>query len=500
MTQTLESLVGEGGDVVIAGLAHDSRRVTPGALFFCVPGLDHDGHAFAADAVRRGAVALVVERSLDVDVPQVRMPDVRAAMPPIAARYFGNPSAEIPVVGVTGTDGKTTTASMIAAVLRAAHGSCGVLGTVETVIGGRRERPVLTTPEAIDVQRGLRAMVEAGDAACVMEVSSHGLAMQRVDSVGFDATVFTNLSRDHLDYHSSMSDYFHAKRRLLVDRPGVAIVNAGDDHGRVLALHDETVTFAVGRKGDYRGDVERTTLDGTLFRLSSAAGAAELTLSLPGRHNVENALAAFATAVELGVDPDLALEAIDHFPGVPGRFQLVDEGQSFAVVVDFAHTPAGLEAVLRTAREVAECRVLCVFGCAGGRDRGARAPMGEVASRLADVVILTTDDPKGEDPADIVEQIRAGADVRARVVLDREEAIRAAIQAARRGDLVLLAGRGHEDLQLTADGDIPFDDVEVARKALRATARRGAGSERSPRSRTGATALQRRRWPPRRGR
>ena len=486
---------GAGGAVEISGLAYDSRAVRPGELFFCVSGFRSDGHDFAAQAVARGAAALVVERRLDLDVPQVVVDSVRAAMAPIAARFFHDPTSELRVVGVTGTNGKTTTAYLVRALLEATGEQCGLLGTVKSVVGSV-ERPVTrTTPEAIDLQRDFRAMLEGGDRACAMEVSSHALELGRSDGINFAAAVFTNISRDHLDFHDTMEDYFQAKRRLFCPRtpaagpasapqrwlahaPGVSVVNVGDPYGRRLAAEiDGARTFAVDAPADYSATALRCDFDGCSFMLRSPHGERNLTLPMPGRFNVANALAALAAADVLGGDFDVLVAALERGVRVPGRFEPVEEGQDFAVLVDYAHTPDSLENVLRAAIELArpseraQGRVVCVFGAGGDRDRGKRPVMGEIAARLADVVLVTSDNPRSEDPEQIIAEIVAGVAPApaVRSIVDRRAAIVEAIASARKGDVVVIAGKGHEQGQEFAGGDkVPFDDVAVAREALRA--------------------------------
>jgi UDP-N-acetylmuramoyl-L-alanyl-D-glutamate--2,6-diaminopimelate ligase len=495
-------LAGKAAGVEITGLAYDSRKVAPGTLFFCVPGFSSDGHEFAADAARAGAAALVVERPLGLGVPEVVVESARATMAPVAARFYGDPASELRVVGVTGTNGKTTTAYLVRALLEATGEQCGLLGTVKSVIGGR-ERPVArTTPEAIDLQADLRAMLDGGDRACAMEVSSHALELGRTDAIEFAAAVFTNVSRDHLDFHASMEDYFQAKRRLFVSAapPAVSVVNVGDPYGRRLAGEIEGVrTFAVDAPADCSATDLRCGFDGCRFTLDTPDGRRQVALPMPGRFNVANALGALAATHALGGELDVLIGALERGVRVPGRFEPVDEGQGFAVLVDYAHTPDSLENVLRAARELVEHgggeqgRVLCVFGAGGDRDRGKRPLMGEIAARLADVAIVTSDNPRSEDPERIIEEIMdgvvaavgearacqgVGADAATgtvRSLTDRQEAIEEAIATARRGDVVVIAGKGHEQGQEFADGRrVPFDDVTVARAALRAATQAGA--------------------------
>jgi UDP-N-acetylmuramoyl-L-alanyl-D-glutamate--2,6-diaminopimelate ligase len=462
-----------GGDVEISSLAYDNRQVVPGTLFFCVPGFTRDGHEFAPDAVARGAAALVVERPLGLGVPEVVVASVRAAMGPAAARFHGDPTAELEVVGITGTNGKTTTAFLVRALLEAAGRQCGLLGTVTAFVGGV-ERPVeRTTAEAIDLQRDFRAMRDGGDVACAMEVSSHALELGRADAVHVAAAVFTNLTQDHLDFHPTMEDYFRAKRRLFLgggEPPRVAVVNVDDDYGRRLAqeLGDAVLTFAIDREASYRATELESGFAGSSFTALTPEGPIALRTPLPGRFNVQNVLGAVAAVRALGVSLEQIAEALPQAGRVPGRFEPVDEGQPFAVLVDYAHTPDSLENVLRAARPLTQRRLWCVFGCGGDRDRRKRPLMGEIAARLADGVIVTSDNPRSEEPQAIVREILAGAGDGVEAELDRRVAIGKAIAGAQEGDVVVIAGKGHEQGQEFAGGEkVPFDDVAVAREALR---------------------------------
>jgi UDP-N-acetylmuramoyl-L-alanyl-D-glutamate--2,6-diaminopimelate ligase len=503
------------GSVEIAALAYDSRRMRPGALFFCVSGLRSDGHDFAEAAVAAGAAALVVERPLGLGVPELLVQSSRAAMGPLAARFYGEPSSELRVVGVTGTNGKTTTAHLVRALLEAGGERCSLLGTVESVIAGEHRPATRTTPEAIDLQGDFRAMLDGGERWCAMEVSSHALALGRTDCVRFAAAIFTNLTQDHLDFHDTMEDYFQAKRSLFVpsaglgrgssavvsegtlvaeagrardassknpDRlppaaaPGVKVVNLDDPYGRRLATElDDVVTFAIDTDADYRAREVHVDLDGSRFELDSPAGTHALSLPAPGRFNVSNALAALAATHTLGGDLDTLLAALQRGVRVPGRLEPVHAGQGFAVLVDYAHTPDSLRNVLSTAREVASGRVICMFGAGGDRDRSKRPLMGEVGAQLADVLLVTSDNPRSEDPEAIVAEIMAGAGEASRppgappvaVEVDRRAAIERAVALAEEGDVLVIAGKGHEQGQELAGGvKIPFDDVTVAREAL----------------------------------
>jgi len=496
-----------GGDAraEISGLAFDSRSVRPGELFFCVGGFLRDGHDFAAEALAKGAAALVLERPLDLGVPEVVVASARAAMAPLAARFYGDPTAQLRVIGVTGTNGKTTTAYLLRALIEAGGEQCGLLGTVASVVAGQQRGVTRTTPEAIELQRDFRAMLDGGDRACVMEVSSHALELRRTDGIHFAAGVFTNLTQDHLDFHDTMEDYFQAKRRLFCPHaPGVSVVNAGDPYGRRLAGEiDGVLTFAVDAPADYSASGLRCERERTRLRLHTPAGERDLTLGMPGRFNVANALAALATAHALGADLDVLVKALELPPRVPGRFEPVDAGQDFTVLVDYAHTPDSLANVLSAARELLGGqpeavpgqggRVLCVFGAGGDRDRGKRPLMGEIAAQLADLVLVTSDNPRSEDPEQIIAEImagvarvkaaigpeRAGAAPAVRSISDRREAIAEAVSWGRAGDVLVIAGKGHEQGQELADGrKLPFDDVAVAREALTSRAHDMAGAGR----------------------
>jgi UDP-N-acetylmuramoyl-L-alanyl-D-glutamate--2,6-diaminopimelate ligase len=465
--------------VEITGLAYDSRRAEAGTLFFAYPGQTVDGHAYANAAVDAGAVAVALERELELPpfVTQALVADGRTAMAHAGVRFYGDPSAEIPVAGVTGTNGKTTTAFLIHRILERAGFQCGLLGTVKRVVGGLTEPVERTTPEAIDVQAALRRMVDGGDRACAMEVSSHALALRRTDGIRFAVAAFTNLTQDHLDFHSDMEDYFQAKRRLFVsDQAARAVVNLDDPYGERLVAELDCLTFSAAGdpRADYRAVDASFDAGGSRFRCQAPGGDAEVSSPLPGRFNIANALCAVASAAALDVDLDVAVQALAEAGQVPGRFEPVDEGQPFAVLVDYAHTPDSLENVLTAAREVTEGRLLVVFGCGGDRDRDKRPLMGAIAARLADVALITSDNPRSEEPGAITDEILAGArdapDARAEVgvEVDRRAAIAIALEAAAAADTVVIAGKGHEQGQELARGQmIPFDDREVAREELR---------------------------------
>jgi UDP-N-acetylmuramoyl-L-alanyl-D-glutamate--2,6-diaminopimelate ligase len=446
-----------------------SQEATPGALFFCVPGIHRDGHDFAPDAVGRGATALVVERWLPLEAPQLRVPSVREAMGPISAALFDRPADAMTIVGITGTNGKTTTTYLLESVFRRAGWTPGVIGTTGVRIDGRPVPFPRTTPEAPDLHRLLAEMRDRHVRSVAMEVSSHGLEQHRVDGIRYACAVFTNLTQDHLDYHPSMEEYFAAKARLFTPAMAErAVVNRDSPQGRrLLGAGVPTVTFGLEAGADLRAVDVRVTPDGIAFRV----GAREIRSALRGRFNVENCLAAFAAATAIGISEDVAAQGIADLPGVPGRFEVVRAGRGGPlVIVDYAHTPDSLENVLRAARPLAAGRLVVVFGCGGDRDRAKRPLMGRAAAGTADLSVITSDNPRSEDPRAIIAEIEPGArgtGGRYLVEPDRRLAIRRALSEAGDGDVVVIAGKGHESYQELADRTIAFDDRQVTAEELR---------------------------------
>ncbi|MFL6268596.1 MAG: UDP-N-acetylmuramoyl-L-alanyl-D-glutamate--2,6-diaminopimelate ligase, partial [Actinomycetes bacterium] len=477
---------GDAGTMV-TDVVLDTRRVVPGALFCCVPGARVDGHDLAGKALDAGAAALCVQRPLDTEAPQLVVGAVRDALAPLAATFFQHPSDRFDLVGVTGTNGKTTTTYMLEAIFRAAGRVPGVVGTVEVRMGDVHRPAVHTTPEAPDLQRLLAEMADAGVEAAAMEVSSHGLALHRVDGTRFKAAIFTNLTQDHLDFHANLEDYYQAKRRLFTRAfTPLGVVNVDDPHGRLLAgtAEVEVVTTGTADDADWRATEVAASLEGASFRVVSPAGDRPVRLRLAGHFNVANALGALAAADAVGIDLDTAVAGLEALAGVPGRFERVDAGQPFTVLVDYAHTPDSLENLLRAARAVTGERVIVVFGCGGDRDRAKRPLMGEIAGRLADVAVVTSDNPRSEPPEAIVAQVAEGVAASAGpdgylVEVDRRAAIRAALAMAGPGDAVLVAGKGHEQGQeFTGGRKVPFDDRQVAAEELRALLGGPAGAVR----------------------
>ncbi|HYT65061.1 MAG TPA: UDP-N-acetylmuramoyl-L-alanyl-D-glutamate--2,6-diaminopimelate ligase [Vicinamibacterales bacterium] len=476
----------------VTGIAYDSRKVKPGAVFVALRGVNADGTRFASQAIANGAIAVVAETDApaNVTVPWIRVQSARSALAELSAAFYRNPSAELALVGITGTNGKTTTSYVLASIFESAGMKCGRIGTIGYHTGAREVDASRTTPEAPELQQMLREMLSEGCAACVMEVSSHALALRRADSLRFAAAVFTNLTRDHLDFHGDMEAYFTAKRRLFEILPEgtVGIINIDDRRGAdLVAAARRPVTYAIDAAADVRPGPLTFTLDGLSFDVRTPRGTLHVKSPLVGRPNAYNILAAAGTAMALDL-PFSAIEAgISRLENVPGRFQVVsDPADDVRVIVDYAHTDDALKNLLETARPLAGGRVITVFGCGGDRDRTKRPLMGAVAARLSDLVIVTSDNPRSEDPERIIDEIRRGIVMPADriapkgqkgtpslAIVDRREAIEKAIKEARRGDLLLIAGKGHEKYQVIGDKTVPFDDVEVARSAL---ARRRSGS------------------------
>jgi len=462
----------------ITGIAYDSRSVQPGQVFVALKGVHADGATFARQAVERGAIAVVAEQPLpDLGAPALQVTDARLALAELSADFYGRPSERMRVVGITGTNGKTTTAHLVASIFEAANMKCGVIGTVAHRVGDEVRESSHTTPEAPDVQQLLREMADRGCAACAMEVSSHALALRRVDGTTFSAGVFTNLTRDHLDFHNDMEGYFQAKRRLFEMLPAgaPALINVDDPRGAaVVEASGKPVTFAINRPADITPGPLSFSIDGLEFDIRTPRGTLRARSKLVGRPNVYNILAAASTAVALDLPFDAIEKGLQALVAVPGRFEVVSSSKDgITVVVDYAHTDDALRNLLETARPLARARVITLFGCGGERDRTKRPLMGAVASRLSDVLVVTSDNPRHEDPRRIIEEIQRGITPDTRkegaelfAIADRRAAIAKAIEVARPGDMVLLAGKGHEKYQVLGDEQLPFDDVAIAREML----------------------------------
>jgi UDP-N-acetylmuramoyl-L-alanyl-D-glutamate--2,6-diaminopimelate ligase len=475
------------GDTRVTSVAYDSRQAGPGAVFVALRGVHADGASFAREALDRGAVAIVSEAGAPQGVtrPWIQVPDARLSLAALAATLYDNPSEELTLVGITGTNGKTTTSYLLASIFEAAGIRCGRIGTVGYRIGDREFEAARTTPEAPELQRMLREMVEEGCGACVMEVSSHALTLRRADRLHFAAAIFTNLTRDHLDFHRDMEAYFVAKRRLaeLLPETGIAVTNLDDPRGRdFAAAARRPVTYAIDAAADVRPGPLSFSLEGLNFEVRTPRGTLRLRSPLVGRPNAYNILAAAAAAMALDIPFSAIERGIAQLSDVPGRFQVVSSpSDDVRVVVDYAHTDDALKNLLETARPLAAGRVITVFGCGGDRDRTKRPLMGAVAARLSDLVIITSDNPRSEDPNQIIEEVKRGIVMPADrtppggsptrstpylSIVDRKTAIERAVREASAGDLVLVAGKGHEKYQVIGERTLPFDDVEVARAAL----------------------------------
>jgi UDP-N-acetylmuramoyl-L-alanyl-D-glutamate--2,6-diaminopimelate ligase len=472
----LETVLDVG--VEVTSLAYDSRRVQRGTLFFAIQGEKADGHAFIPQALERGAVAVVSERIPPSDLTSrwVRVPRIRRALSTAGRVFFGQPDLRLQLIGITGTNGKTTTAFLVDSILRAAGVCAGLFGTIEYRVGDRVLPALNTTPESLDLWSYFAQTVDTGGTAVVMEVSSHALAQERVWGFPYSVAVFTNLTRDHLDYHKDFEHYYEAKRRLFeglgTPPPQWAVINLDDPWGRRLldVPCPHRLTYGMNSNAQVKVkhlDHRHNGLEGTIV---TPAGKLQLASSLVGRANLANILAAIAASIAYGIPLEKIEEGLKDLKSVPGRFERIDEGQPFLVVVDYAHTDDALRNVLSTARELTRNRLIVVFGCGGERDRAKRPLMGEAAGSLSDLAVLTSDNPRSEDPLLIISDALVGLQKAGKpywAEVDRETAIRKAVEEAREGDVVVLAGKGHETYQILKDRTIPLDDREVARKILR---------------------------------
>lgn len=466
-------------EVSVSGVEYDSRKVGKESCFVAVKGFHMDGHAYVKDAVARGASLVVAEEGVPLETPSgfpvARVKDTRKELARLAARFHGDPSAKIGVIGVTGTNGKTTTTYLIQNMLNTAGYRASRFGTIEYAFPDCAVPAPNTTPESADLQKMFARAAAYPNPRCVMEVSSHGLALGRLDRTSFKGAVFTNLTQDHLDFHTTMEEYGRAKRMLFKDFAlEYAVINIDDPAGERWAaegVNGTLVTYGNHPNAVIRLVKSETDLHGCSVKLATPKGEVALHIPLPGAHNIQNAMAAFAAGYAENIPFDTIVKGIESSPPVPGRFEKVDAGQNFAVIVDYAHTDNALENVLKTARGIAKNRLICVFGCGGDRDRTKRPKMGRVAAELSDLVVVTSDNPRTEVPHRIIEEIMAGINGAARervtAVTDREEAISHAIGIARPGDVVLIAGKGHEDYQIIGEVKHPFDDRKIAAQHIR---------------------------------
>lgn len=479
--------VNGGIDVQIGDITYDSREVKRGSLFVAVKGFKTDGHRYIADAVKRGASAVVVEDAVNIskgDVTVITVPDTRNVLALLSARFYGDPSRRLRMIGITGTNGKTTTSYLIKSIIEKAGKKAGLLGTISYIIGDGVMPAPHTTPESSDLQKYLSQILDAGAEYAVMEVSSHALELNRTANCEFDIGVFTNLTQDHLDFHKTMEDYFNAKLKLFTSLNNergkmakkVGIINIDDPYSnRILsAMTVKAVTYGFSENADIRPEEIEVNVDGIRFRAVTSRGDFPIESKLTGKYNILNILAAIAVGQSLGFDNSAIQEGIRCLSSVSGRFEKIDEGQDFSVVVDYAHTEDALKRILEAIRVFAKGRVITVFGCGGDRDRGKRPKMGEAAGKLSEIVILTSDNPRSEEPHEIIKEIEEGIKRKRNgrlreylIIPDRKEAIYRAIEMAEKDDVILIAGKGHEDYQIIGDKKLHFDDRDAAREAIK---------------------------------
>ncbi|HZJ82351.1 MAG TPA: UDP-N-acetylmuramoyl-L-alanyl-D-glutamate--2,6-diaminopimelate ligase [Clostridia bacterium] len=459
-------------DMTIDAMSYDSRRVIPGSVFFCIPGLTVDGHDYANQAVKKGTSVLVLERDVQVDVPvtKVFVKDSRVAMAKMANTYYKNPTKGIVLIGITGTNGKTTISYLIKSILEKAGHKVGLMGTISNMIGDKKIPSRFTTPESLDLQKTLRDMADEGVDSIVMEVSSHALSLGRVEGCIYDIGVFSNLSQDHLDFHASMEEYGNAKSKLF-HQSKIAVVNVDDKNGRRIRKDISTslYTYGIYKEAQIYARELEIAHKGVSFNLHTPDGHTFINLAIPGLFSIYNALAAASVSYALGIPLEVIAKGLDNIKGVDGRFQLLNTGTDYSVILDYAHTPDGMENILKTAREFTKGRVITLFGCGGDRDHGKRSIMGNIAGEYSDFCIVTSDNPRGEEPMDIIRQIVPGVE-KARcpyiIIENRREAIAYALDKAKKDDVLILAGKGHETYQILKDETIHFDEKEIVAQIL----------------------------------
>lgn len=461
-------------DLQIEAITYDSRIKTKDGLFICIEGYTVDGHNYIKPAIENGARVIIIQKDINIDIADditiIKVEDTRASMATISSNYYNHPSKELELVGITGTNGKTTTAHLIAWILESVTNKIGIIGTIENRIGSQVIKAEHTTPESVDLQRILGMMKAEDVSHAVMEVSSHALELDRVKGTEYKVGVFTNLSLDHLDFHKTLDNYLQAKTKLftMCER---GVINIDDpSSGKILAMEGfEPYTFGIDKNADFKGENIEITDRGVNFDLILEGSKYPVFMPIPGKFSVYNALAAIASTYLMGIELEDAISALSNVPGVPGRVQRISSSKGFSVIVDYAHTPDGLENVLKTVNEFTESKVITVFGCGGDRDKSKRPVMGQVASKYSDYTIITSDNPRSEDPESILKDIEEGIEYSSQEyekIIDREMAIKSAVKMAQKGDVIVIAGKGHEDYQILKDRIIHFDDVEIVNKYL----------------------------------
>ena len=463
-------------DIEISGIVYDSRKTRKGNLFICISGYTQDGHNYIGDALQKGATAFIVEKDVEVEgAVVVKVNSSRAAMPVLASNYYKDPTQRLRLVGITGTNGKTTTTYLIKSIMEANRKKIGLLGTISTQIGDKVYVSSRTTPESLDLQSLFREMADSDIDYAVMEVSSHSLELGRVEGCNFRIGVFTNLTQDHLDFHKTIENYRNAKKKLFYMTKGANIINVDDEHGRIIAdeirkLGTRLVTYGIDSKADIMAKNIDITSKGVVFTLVTPEYEVELNIKIPGKFSVYNALAAASVAYVEGVGREKIKEGLDNIDNVPGRSEIVKTNTPYTVIVDYAHTPDGLLNILASIKQYAKGRVITLFGCGGDRDKEKRPIMGEIAGRMSDYCIITSDNPRSEEPIDIIKQVEAGIKSTGCdyiCIENRRDAIKFALKTAKPGDIVLLAGKGHETYQVLKDRTIPFDERDVVEELLR---------------------------------
>lgn len=463
-------------DIEISGIAYDSRKVNKGDLFICVSGYKYDGHNYISDAIQKGAVAFITEKdTAAAEAVMVKVESSRSAMPILASNFYGNPSQKLRLIGITGTNGKTTTTYLIKSIMEANKKKVGLLGTISTQIGDKIYISSRTTPEALDLQCLFREMADSDVDYVVMEVSSHSLDLGRVEGCNFKIGVFTNLTQDHLDFHKTIENYRNAKKKLFYMVKGANIINVDDEHGKIIAdelkkLGTKLITYGIDNKADIMAKNIEITSKGVGFTIVTPEYEAELNIRIPGKFSVYNALAAATAAYAEGIHRDIIREGLNKVDNVPGRSEIIKTDTPYTVIVDYAHTPDGLQNILASVKEYARGRIITLFGCGGDRDKEKRPIMGNIAGKMSDYSIITSDNPRTEEPMDIIRQIEVGIKSTGCdyiCIENRRDAIKYALAMARPDDIVLLAGKGHETYQILKDRTIPFDEREIVEELLR---------------------------------